>query len=119
MNNRLAPTLGIIDDFDRPEPRMIVVKFGLIDAPSFRYINPIVRQPRHEMTGRLFTPLSMFGVKAGLAGGRMVVDRVGDSFAVYPDGLPRHWQAGDGITVGIRPALFSYVRRALREACET
>ncbi len=121
MTTRTVPVLGIIDDCDAPEPRMMAVVMwsGRIGGYKWEYVDR--RQQARYEKGRSrtwpekFTPLKSFGVLALFrSDGALRFERFGPSQATYPDGKPRDWQ-GDGKPdfVFVRPYIASPVLRAV------
>lgn len=113
------PILGILDDADAPEARMLVVLYGRTDAPRYEYVSPHIRPLRPAPGPRrrpaLFTPLSEFGVEAAFEpDGRLRTRQTAPSRATYPDGVHRPWQDRRDGLVSVRPALAGPVMRAVR-----
>lgn len=117
----MTPVLGILDDCDSPEPKMLVVVYGHPSRPCVEYINPKRRplQLRGRMAGfpRLFTPLAKFGMEAlfeedGVLQIKAALD--GECTATYPDGLPRRWQGGSIGATEIKPLMAGHVMKAVQ-----
>lgn len=86
-----------------------LVIFGECDAPEAHCIGRLVRKvgdmwhgeylsrrTRARYTGELcdtmVTPVSDFGVRAKISGGKLSVDRIGPTLATYSDRKKRDWQ---------------------------
>ncbi len=115
----LAPLIGILDDADRPEARMLIVVWGHPMHPSIEYVNLLI--PPLGLRGRFghypsrFTPLHRFGVKAEFCpDAALRVLAIGESVATYPDGKPRPWQGRPDDEIDIRHAVAGVVIKAVR-----
>lgn len=118
----MTPIIGILDDCDCPEAKMLVVVFGHPAHPRWEYIDPRRRPmgPRSRLTAGFpswFTPLERFGRTAILAeDGMLQVTSLwaGECTATYSDGQPRRWQGKPLETIDIRPQLAGHVIKAVR-----
>lgn len=115
----MPPVLGIVDDCDRPEARMVVVVVGNPDRPQFEYLS--TRIPARGRRGRMssfpcrFTPLSAFGASATFEDDGIVqITAAGKSDALYPDGKPRAWQGRQVEKIDLRPRIAGHVLKAIR-----
>lgn len=118
----ITPLIGIIDDTDRPEAKMLVVVYGHPARPRVEYLNPDngplmpIGARRHSIPA-LFTELSKFGCRAIFEeDGTVQVQKVGDSIATYPDGKARSWQDNMVSRVEVRPGLMGQIMKAIRAA---
>lgn len=97
-----VPVLGIIDDCDAPEPRMVVVVMwsGRVGGYKWEYVDR--RQAARYQRGftkkfpERFTSLKTFGVAPLFRNdGALRFERFGPSQATYHDGKPRNWQGDE------------------------
>lgn len=93
------PALGILNDVDAPEARMIVLIAKKRSGLKAVYVNGRIPKKWSNWfpcNGERFTALDRFGVLASVSpDGFLQADQVTASTATYPDGKPRRWQ-GDG-----------------------
>lgn len=114
-----TPLLGIIDDTDSPEAKMVVVVYGSHHRISVEYVSVDRRSlhPRRQpgCWPRYFTALDTFGVEARFTTeGSLAVRQTRASVAQYPDGIPRRWQgAGKRDVIEVRPSIAKHVIAAL------
>lgn len=124
---QMTPILGILDDCDRPEARMLVVVWGNPASPMVEYLNPLIRprgfKGRYNSFPSRFTRLTDFGVSACFEpDGRLRVKlSLYLSCATYPNGDPRYWQGHAMKVIEFRPTLATPVLKAVRalQALET
>ncbi len=119
MTTLHTPVLGILNDYDAPQARMLVVVYGRENARRWSYIGDM--NAGHLGTYPLnmpqwFTPLSRFGVAAVmLPDGRLRLTQLTISAATYQDGKPRNWQgAAVEETIHVRKHLAGEVIAALQ-----
>jgi hypothetical protein len=117
MRTAPPPVLGILNDAERPEAKMLVVLFGKPPDLQWAYVTPCTygnafhkcREPN------LFTPLSQFGVLATLTpDGRLALHQICISVAKYPDGSPRRWQGESECAIDVHANAEAHVLRAVR-----
>lgn len=113
------PVLGILNDYDAPDERMVAVLWGKrADTLKWAYVSPKPGWMGEYQCGdaSTFTPLNKFGVRAEMTrDGWLCIIRFGISCAVYKhDGAPRRWQGTDSSTIiRIKPGIAGYVVRAV------
>jgi hypothetical protein len=78
----------IVNDCDRPEPRLIAEK---IDGKLW-YLNNEIRERFPAMPMERATPLEDFGFDLWIENGRLFGKPARESTAKYSDGKPRRWQ---------------------------
>jgi hypothetical protein len=119
----MTPLIGILDDCDAPEARMIVLLWGDQSDPSAEYISSKVRPlnsagsagRRFGHFPKRFTELTKFGVMPEFdPDGLLVIRVVGPSVATYPDGVPRRWQGYAEVAISPRLRLAGPVIAAVR-----
>lgn len=117
----MRPLIGILDDFDKPEAKMLVIIYGKQRRPRFQYLCAQARAARGF--GYLsaagvpdrFTPLARFGGSVAFtSNGDLEVTVQGPSQARYFDGQPRPWQGRATQVIEIRRAMAPMVIKALR-----
>lgn len=116
-----AYRLVILNDFDRPETRMIALVRDAGDGAEWTYISADkrfggrylkwlpLRYPEHT------TDLQTFGVKPVIeireGQHRIRVDRISGSLATYSDGVSRRWQGHSESVSTVRPELVPALKR--------
>ncbi len=112
------PVLGILNDCDAPEARMLAVVYGKPESPSWSYVTDFCRHFRgiYRLTNpTFFTPLALFGCFAAMRpDGKLLVTRFNISVAKYPDGKPRFWQGEPSEVVNVRKHVAGEVIAALQ-----
>ena len=91
----------IVNDIDRPEPRLIAQE---LDGALW-YLNPEIRNLFPAMSTRHATRVKDFGIDLAIADGCLVGELVRESTATYPDGKPRRWQGAITFRIPIIPEL--------------
>lgn len=121
----MDPRIGILDDFDRPEGRTLVIVYGDPDHPFVQYIHPakrsLLRRGRRHDAGmpKLFTAVERFGVTLSFDADRqLLVHQVGESRASYRDGVPRRWQGDKIEAIAVRPEIAGEVMKAMQHALQ-
>lgn len=107
--------IGIINDTDAPEARMLALAIGMPGAAEVEYLSPHHRPLRGKgYKLHHWTDAALFGVELSLtADGGLRVEQVFDSTAAYPDGVPRRWQGRRMEEIALRPALAATVARVV------
>ncbi len=118
MTPLTLPVLGILNDCERPEARMLVVVYGKAESPSWSYVTDYCKNFRgiYRFSGRHnFTALAMFGCIAAMRpDGKMLVTQINISVAQYRDGKPRRWQGDANEVVNVRKHVAGEVIAALQ-----
>ena len=119
----MTPVLGILDDTDRPDAKMLVVVFGHPSRPNVEYIHLLTRplrlRGRRKTYPAEFTALADFGCRASFTSrGDLMVIKTHPSRATYSDGVPRDWQGYDGCTIPLRSQIAGHVIKAVKASLE-
>jgi len=113
------PQIGVLDECDAPEAKMLVLIWGDPDHPNIQYISP-TRHPivsREKKTGfpSQFKPAALFGVTLRMTElGDLLVQQKGASVATYRDGIHRPWQGVVSQEIQIRPQIAGAVIKAVK-----
>lgn len=107
VGKRRRARIGIINDVEAPEARMLALAIGMPGVAEVEYISPYHRPLQgkgYALSG--WTDVATFGVEVSLTSdGELRVEQVRESTAVYPDGLRRRWQGQELEMIRIRPTL--------------
>lgn len=106
--------LVIISDGDAPEARMVAIIRTGAGVSDWTYVSTAKMLSRYRKWTPVHpegwqTPIERFGVVASVRGNRLRIERVGESAATYPDGVPRRWQGRLPGETDIRPELLRRV----------
>lgn len=115
----ITPMIGILDDADRPEAKLLVVVWGSPRRRFFEYIHRTTPRaaPRNAFRGDRFTPAADFGVHLSFTrDGDLLVEKVAPSRARYADMVPRRWQGADSARIPLRSQLAGPVLRGVKAA---
>lgn len=119
----MTPVLGILNDTDCPDAKMLVVVFGHPSRPGVEYIHLLTRplrlRGRRKTYPAEFTALADFGCRASFtSSGDLMVLKTHPSRATYSDGVPRNWQGSDGVTIALRSQIAGHVIKAVKASLE-
>lgn len=116
----VAPRLVIINDFDRPEPKMIAIVRQGAKGREWTYaserpaLSPWAKW-NPVLAAENMTDIETFGVRAvvDLTDGkhRLRVEKCGDSRATYRDGVVRNWQGLEGAYATLREPLLPLLKQ--------
>lgn len=120
----MTPVLGILDDVDRPEAKMLVIVWGNPSAPMVEYLNQLIRPlgygrkhgRKHCSFPSGFTDIRAFGMSACFEPDGRLRIRPGRflATAVYPDGQQRRWQGRSIEVIEYRPMLATHIMKAVQ-----
>lgn len=110
--------IGILDDCDAPEAKMLVIAVGPPGEAWIEYLDlrrPQLSRRREAKPASLsrWTDAAAFGVSLSLCeGAQLRVVQTGASVATYKDGVPRPWHGAPTADIPIRrwcvPALVRF-----------
>lgn len=120
-----TPCLGILNEADAPHQNMVVAVTGKPDKYRWAYVVPRERgnAENFHFEPTLFTPLRDFGIVSTMSpDGKLALQQITVSRAVYPNGQTRRWQGAPEIKVDIAAnaasAVVQYVRAEWDARCK-
>ncbi len=116
----------IINHWDRPCARLIAIvesmettsysdEGPIIRSVSGRYLFKASSQERCRNNLLLVTPLSHFGVRVALSGNTYCVEKTGESYATYQNGMRREWQDGQAEWLDMDREAFALLKTYLEK----